>query len=61
MGKGLHLVAAVWCIIIGGMIYFVGGEHWPIKAKVLAVVSVAIGLVSIVGALKAPSVNQTRS
>lgn len=57
MGKGLHLVAAVWCIIIGSMIYFVGGEHWPINAKVLAVASVVIGLVSLVGAVRTPSAN----
>lgn len=54
MGKGLHLVAAVWCIIIGSIIYFAGGEHWPINAKVLAVASVVIGLVSLVGAVRAP-------
>lgn len=60
MGKGLGLVAAVWCIIIGGMIYFVGGDHWPINTKVLAVVSVVIGLVAIVGTVRAPSANATR-
>jgi hypothetical protein len=60
MGKGLHLVAAVWCIIIGMIIYFANGEHWPINAKVLAVVSVVIGLVAIVGAVRAPSANATR-
>jgi hypothetical protein len=59
MGKYLHLVVAVWCIIIGGMIYFANGEHWLINAKVAAVVSVALGLVGAVVALKAPSATAT--
>lgn len=59
MNKYLHLVIAVWCIIIGSIIYFAGGEHWPINAKVLAVVSVALGLVGAVVALKAPSATAT--
>jgi len=59
MDKYLHLVIAVWSIIIGGMIYFANGEHWLINAKVLAVVSVVIGLVGAVVALKAPRATAT--
>ena len=57
--KFIHFVAAVWCIIIGGIIYFINGDHWPINAKILAVVSVVVGLVAIVAAVRAPSPTAT--
>ena len=60
MYKGIHLVLAVWCIIIGGYIFFINGKGWCIACgsgvlMTLGVVSIVLGLVGIYSALKAPS------
>lgn len=58
MYKGIHLVLAVWCIIIGGWIFFIDGRGWCIACGSaillgLGVVSIVLGLIGIGTGLKA--------
>ncbi|HEX6649618.1 MAG TPA: hypothetical protein VF075_08760 [Pyrinomonadaceae bacterium] len=60
MSKGIHLVLAVWSIIIGGYIFFITGKGWCIACgsgvlMTLGVVSIGLGLVGLFSGLKAPS------
>ena len=59
MYKGIHLLLAVWSIIIGGYIIFINGKGWCIACgngvlMGLGVVSIVLGLAGLYGALKAP-------
>ena len=59
MYKGIHLVLAIWCIIIGGWIFFINGKGWCIACGSatllgLGVVSIVLGVIGIATGLKAP-------
>lgn len=60
MYKGIHLVLAVWSIIIGGYIIFINGKGWCIACGSgvlmgLGVVSIVLGLAGLFIGLRAPS------
>ena len=55
--KNLLLVAAVWHIIVGGMIIFIDGRGWCIACRetiltVGGIVSLIVGIVGIVVAMR---------
>ncbi|MGC2237662.1 MAG: hypothetical protein WA584_15980 [Pyrinomonadaceae bacterium] len=48
-----NIVAAIWCIIIGGLIIFIDGRGWCIACNgniftALGVISILIGVIAIV-------------
>lgn len=48
-----NIVAAVWCIIIGGLIIFIDGRGWCIACNgtiftVLGVISILVGVIALV-------------
>lgn len=59
MYKGIHLLLAVWHIIVGGYIIFINGKKWCIACGdallILGVASIVLGLVGLYTGLKAPS------
>jgi hypothetical protein len=64
MYKGIHLVLAVWSIIIGGYIIFINGDRWCIACGSsimtgLGVVSVVLGLVGLATGLKGSAAGAT--
>jgi hypothetical protein len=59
MYKGIHLVLAVWSIIVGGYIIFINGKGWCIRCGSgvligLGVISIGMGLAGLYSAMKAP-------
>jgi hypothetical protein len=51
MYRGIHLVLAVWSIIVGGYIIFINGDRWCIACGSniltgLGVVSIALGVIN---------------
>ena len=65
MSKGIHLVLAVWSIIIGGYIIFINGKVWCIACGSgaligLGVISIVLGLAGLYNGLKAPSTAAAR-
>ena len=53
MYKGIHLLLAVWSIIIGGLIIFINGRGWCIACNGsiftgAGVVSIALGVINVV-------------
>ena len=57
MYKGIHLVLAVWSIIVGGYIIFINGDKWCIACggailTGLGVVSIVLGVIGLATGLK---------
>ena len=60
MYKGIHLVLAVWSIIVGGYIIFINGDRWCIACggsilMGLGVVSIVLGVIGLATGLKGPA------
>lgn len=58
MSLSIHLVLAVWSIIIGGYIFFINGKGWCIRCGSgvligLGVISIVLGLAGLYSGLRA--------
>ena len=65
MYRGIHLVLAVWSIIVGGYIIFINGDRWCIACGSsiltgLGVVSVVLGVVGLGTGLRSPAATAGR-